>query len=211
MQTSTLNDFLTSGKLPPSYRDRAALLDQARHQILSLTSPKNNMIEFVKNPATGVREAVEVDYTKRHFLASTVSEFEQEAAKISVVAAKARAMSFESGPLAGVAALKRAIKRSDEALETAANKLSKLTGESVAQVKARLVQRTPARAAAALPVVLRPQLPIVAAAAAANPAGILTAAEFSAQRPTMQYSEFSKLTAADKSRFVVKSRGKVVD
>ena len=138
MQNSTLNDFLTSGKLPPSYRDRAALLDQARHQILSLTLPQNNMIEFVKNPATGVREAVEVDYTKRHFHASTVSEFELEAAKISVVAAKARA-SFESGPLAGVAALKKALQRAEDSLDAAAEKLAKLTGESVGEVKARLV------------------------------------------------------------------------
>ena len=207
MQTSTLNDFLTSGKLPPSYRDRAALLDQARHQILTLqNNTPNNMTSFQLDP---------VDYAKRHFHASTVSEFEQEAAKISVLAAKARNMSLESGPLAEIAALKRAVRRAEESLDAAAQKLSKLTGESVAQIKARLIRSTPARAAAAkpaaLPIVHRGQLPIVAAAAVANPAGILTAAEFSAQRPTMHYSEFSKLTAADKSRFVVKSRGKVVD
>ena len=197
-------DFIETGDLPKSMSARSKILDLARDQILSLTLPQNTMTSFHPNPETGV----EVDYAKRHFHASTVSELEQEAAKISALAAKTRAMSLESGMVAEIAALKRAIKRSEDSLDAAAEKLSKLTGESVAQVKARLIRRTPARAAAALPVVHRAQLPVVAAA---NPAGIVTAAEFSAQRPTMHYSEFSKLTAAEKSRFVVKSRGKVVD
>jgi hypothetical protein len=57
---NSLNEFLTSGKMPTSHKERSALLDTLRHQILT-TNQNNNMQVFRQNPITGQRETITGD------------------------------------------------------------------------------------------------------------------------------------------------------
>jgi hypothetical protein len=57
---TTLDNFLTTGQLPPSMRDRSKLFGQLRDQILTLTQP-TNMKMFSRNPATGEVETLDTN------------------------------------------------------------------------------------------------------------------------------------------------------
>ena len=143
------------------------------------------MTLFRQNPETGVREAVNVPNSSGTTILKGAKLIEAENRIAELEAQIATAPAFENAA-------------------DLATKVKQLL------IAAKVREREAAAKAAALPIVHRAQLPIVAAAAVANPAGIVTAAEFSTKRPVMHQSEFSKLSPADKSRFVVESRGSVI-
>ena len=151
MPNNTTNVFLQTGQVPNSSREKSALLDDLRSQLLS--QKNKNMTD-------------KTDYPSCHFTAQSPDAFKQEYNKIMAIAAEAKAIRLPSrtakNPAVSVpAGLADARNKRDAAIR----ELSKLTGRSIADIQAdpkfaRKVKPSPVPTAKASPATAKDALSI---------------------------------------------------